>query len=289
MSFAIFTDSSSNLPGNILKDRQILTLPCNYTIDDQPVVYHGDLESFDYKAHYDLLRSGRHIKTSLLNTQVFMDYFRPVLEEGRDLVYIGMSSGISGTFNAARIAAEELGEVFPERRIRVVDSMGAGLGTGLLTVRAADQRDEGKTADEAASALDQERMNLCEYFTVDDLMFLHRTGRLSTTGALVGTVLGIKPILRGDETGHIVASQKCRGRKKAVSTLVEIYAARVVHPENQIVAISHGDCEEEARELGRRILEAAKPRELLVLPHEPMTGSHVGPGMLGLFFFGEGR
>ncbi len=289
MSFAIFTDGCSNLPGAILKDRRIRTLPCTYTMDDQQIVYNGDIESFDVKAHYDLLREGKLIKTSLLNTQLFLDHFRPALEEGLDVVYVGMSSGISGTYNAARIAAEELNEEYTGRRVRVVDSLGAGLGPGLLTIMAADLRDEGKSADEAADVLEQEKMNLCEYFTVDDLMFLRRTGRLSTTGALLGTMLGIKPILRGDEEGHIVATQKCRGRKKAVSTLAEIYQNRAVDPQNRRVAISHGDCEEDALVLAEKIKAIAEPKELIFCPHEPVTGSHVGPGMLGLFFFGEGR
>ena len=289
MSFAIFTDGCSNLPGAILKDRQIRTLPCTYTMDDQQIVYNGDIESFDAKAHYDLLREGKLIKTSLINTQMFEDHFRPALEEGLDVVYVGMSSGISGTYQASSIAAAELMEEFPDRRVRTIDSLGAGFGPGLLTILASDLRAEGKTVDETADFLNQKKMDLCEFFTVDDLMFLRRTGRLSTTGALVGTMLGIKPILRGDEEGHIVTYQKCRGRKKAVDTLAQLYETRVVDAENQIVAISHGDCEEEAQALADKICAVAKPKELIFCPHEPVTGSHVGPGMLAVFFFGKGR
>jgi len=289
MPFVVFTDGCSNLPGSILSRKQIRTLPFTYTINGEQIVYNGDIESFDAHAHYELLRAGELIQTSLANSQQFVDHFRPVLEEGLDVVYIGMSSGISGTYQASTIAATELMEEFPQRRVRTVDSLGAGLGTGLLTILAADLRDEGKTADEAADILDRKRMDLCEFFTVDDLMFLRRTGRLSTTGALVGTMLGIKPILRGDEEGHIVVSLKCRGRKKAVETLAQLYQARVVDAENQIVAISHGDCLEEAQVLADKICTIAQPKELLFCPHEPVTGSHVGPGMLAVFFFGEGR
>lgn len=289
MSFVVFTDGCSNLPGSVLTRRDIRTLPFTYTINGQQVVYNGDIESFDAHAHYELLRAGELIQTSLANTQQFMDHFRPVLEAGQDVVYIGMSSGISGTYQASSMAAAELMEEFPGRRVRTVDSLGAGLGTGLLTILAADLRDEGKTVDEAADHLDQKRMDLCEFFTVDDLMFLRRTGRLSTTGALVGTMLGIKPILRGDEEGHIVVCQKCRGRKKAVETLAQLYETRVVDAGSQVVAISHGDCLEEAQALADKICAIAQPKELLFCPHEPVTGSHVGPGMLAVFFFGEGR
>ena len=289
MSFVIFTDGCSNLPGSILNQRKISTLPFTYTINGQQIVYSGDIESFDAHAHYELLRAGELIQTSLANTQQFMDHFRPALEAGQDVIYIGMSSGISGTYQAAAIAAAELMEEFPGRRVRTVDSLGAGLGTGLLTIMAADLRDAGKTVDETADTLDRKRMDLCEFFTVDDLMFLRRTGRLSTTSALVGTMLGIKPILRGDEEGHIVVFQKCRGRKKAVETLAQLYQTRVVDAGNQTVAISHGDCLEEAQALAEKIQAIAQPKELIFCPHEPVTGSHVGPGMLAVFFFGEGR
>lgn len=289
MAFEIFTDGCSNLPGSILRGRNIHTLPCSYVIDDKQVRYDGDIESFDAHAHYELLRAGKMVKTSLINTQHFLDYFRAALVQGHDVVYIGLSSGISGTYQASAIAAEELASEFPGRVIRTVDSLGAGLGTGLLTVLAADARDAGKTADETAEILERERGNLCEYFTVDDLMFLRRTGRLSTTGAVLGTMLGIKPILRGDEEGHIVVAHKLRGRKKAIRAMADIYRDRAIAPETQRVAISHGDCPADAEALAAEIRAIAEPKELIFCPHEPFTGSHVGPGMLGLFFFGEGR
>ena len=289
MSFAIYTDGCSNLPGAQISKYQIRVLPCTYTLDGVQHVYNGDIDSFDAPAHYNLLREGHLIQTSLLNTQLFVDHFRTALEEGLDVVYVGMSSGISGTYNAARLAAEELAEEFPDRKIRTVDSRGAGMGPGLLTLMAADLREAGKTADEAAEELIAATVVLCEYFTVDDLMFLNRTGRLSGAGAVVGTMLNIKPILRGDEEGHIVTAQKIRGRKKAVETLAKIYEEKVVDPQNQRVAITHGDCPEEAQVLAEKICAAGKPKELFLCPHEPFTGSHVGPGMLAVFFFGKGR
>ena len=289
MSFAIYTDAASNLPGEQIQQHNIRVLPCTYTLDGVQHVYNGDIASFDAKEHYDLLRAGHLIQTSLLNTQLFLDHFRPALEEGLDVIYVGMSSGISGTYNAAKMAAEELMEEFPDRKVYTVDSRGAGLGTGILTLRGADFREAGMSVDEAYQALLEATDNLCEYFTVDDLMFLKRTGRLSGAGAVVGTMLNIKPILRGDEQGHIVATQKIRGRKKTVETIAKIYADRVVNPETQRVGITHGDCLEEAQELAEKICAAGNPKELILCPHEPVTGSHVGPGMLAVFFFGKGR
>ena len=289
MSFSVFTDGCSNLPGYILDQLNIRVLPCSYVLDGVPGTYEGDIDAFDSHGYYDKLRSGSQMKTSLLNTHLFITHFRPELEAGKDVIYVGMSSGISGTIQAARIAAEELTEEFPERTVRIVDSLGAGFGPGLLACRASDLRSEGKTAAEAADILDAEVMHLLQYFTVDDLNFLKRTGRVSGATAAIGTVLNIKPLLWGDPTGHIVALQKCRGRKKAIDAIVELYRTRAIHPENQRIAISHGDCLEEAELLAQRICEICKPKELILCPHEPFTGAHVGPGMLALFFFGETR
>lgn len=289
MSFILFADGSANLPEEIIERLDIRLLPCSYTVDGEPATYSGNLGSFDAHSYYESLRQGSVIKTSLLNTHLFLTHFRTALEAGQDALYVGMSSGISGTIQAARMAAEELAGEFPENRVFVVDSLGAGLGTGLLICRAADLRNEGKSAAEVHAVLEAERMQLCEYFTVDDLNFLKRTGRVGGATAMIGTILNIKPLLFGNNDGQIVSCGKCRGRKKAMEAIAEKYRAKVVHPETQRVAISHGDAPEEARELARMIREIGAPRELIVCPHEPFTGAHVGPGMLALFFFGDRR
>ena len=286
MSFALFTDSCSNLPNALRNDLDIQVLPCSYSMDGEQKLFTGDLDTFDFHTYYDRLRQGSLVSTSLVNTQEFLDLFRPALEAGQDLLYVGLSSGVSGTFHAAQLAAQELREQFPNRVIRLVDSHSAGCGVGILTCKGADLRNEGKSAGEAGDIL--EKINLLDYFTVDDLKHLYRTGRLSAAGALLGSVLNIKPLLRGDESGHIAACGKCRGRKKAIRELVARYTAE--HDPGQLdrVAISHGDCLEEAQELAQMVQEVAKPKHLFIVPHEPFTGAHVGPGMLALFFFGKG-
>ncbi|MBE6925986.1 MAG: DegV family protein [Ruminococcaceae bacterium] len=289
MPYTVFTDGCSNLPNYLLQQMDIRVLPCSYTLDDEPGVFYGDLDAFDSHAYYDKLRAGAVMKTSLLNSQLFMDHFRPELEKGQDVVYVGLSSGVSGTLQAARVAAEDLMEEFPARTVRVVDSLGAGFGPGLLACRAADLRNEGKTASEAGEILEDEVKHLLQIFTVDDLNFLKRTGRVGGATAAIGTILNIKPLLWGDPTGHIVALRKCRGRKKAIEAIVDIYRNRAIDAQNQRVAISHGDCLEEAQLLADKICEICKPKELVICPHEPFTGAHVGPGMLALFFFGEER
>ena len=164
MHYAVFTDGASNLPGKYLQGMDIHPLPCSYTMDGEPGVYMGDIDAFDAKLYYDKLRAGSRMKTSLLNSQLFQDQFRPYLEQGLDVVYVGMSSGISGTIQAARIAAEELMEDYPERTVRVVDSLGAAFGPGLLACRAADLRGEGKSAGEAGAILDEEVKHLLQLF-----------------------------------------------------------------------------------------------------------------------------
>lgn len=289
MSYTVFTDGCSNLPGELIQRFDIRVLPCNYTMDGEPGVYEGNIDAFDTHTYYNKLRKGSELKTSLLNTQLFLDHFRPELEKGLDVVYVGLSSGVSGTLQAAQIAANMLNEEYANRTVRVVDSLGAGFGPGLLSCRAAELRNEGKTAEEAGKILDVEVGKLLQFFTVDDLNFLKRTGRVSGATAAIGTVLNIKPLLWGDPEGHIVAYSKCRGRQKAIDAIVEQYRTKAVEPQNQRIAISHGDCPEEAELLAKRICEICQPKELIIAPHEPFTGAHVGPGMLALFFFGAER
>ena len=289
MSYTVFTDACSNLPGRLLRQLEIRVLPCSYSLDGEAQVFSGDMDSFDARGYYDRLRQGAKLNTSLLNTQLFLDHFRPELQKGQDVVYVGLSSGVSGTVQSARIAAAELEEEFPGRTVRVVDSLGASLGPGLLACRAADLRLEGKTAGEAGEILEKEVMELLQFFTVDDLNFLKRTGRVSGATAAIGTLLNIKPLLWGDTTGHIVARGKYRGRKKAIDAIVELYRDTAIDPQNRRVAISHGDCPEDAQFLAERICEIGRPGELIICPHEPFTGGHVGPGMLGLYFFGKSR
>ena len=289
MAFAVYTEGASNLPGRLLQAYDIRVLPCSFCMDGEYRQYEGDIEAFDSHAYYDRLRAGAQMKTTLLNSHLFETAFRPVLEEGQDVVYVGMSSGISGTIQSARIAGEELMAQFPGRTVRVVDSLGAGFGTGLLAVRAAQLRAEGKSAAEAGEILDEEVMHTLQFFTVDDLNFLKRTGRVSGATAAIGTVLNIKPILWGDPTGHITALTKVRGRKKAIAALVEQYEKHLPQGEVELLAISHGDCPADAQALAEALTAIRKPKELIICPHEPFTGSHVGPGMLAVFFQGTHR
>ena len=287
MSFVVFTDGSANMPASKLDG--ITLLPCTYTVEGVQKEYLGDVDSFDAHAYYEQLRNGCKITTSLLNTHLFLEHFRQVLEQGQDVIYIAMSSGISGTYQAAVMAKEELEEEFPDRFVHIVDSRGCGFGSGLLAIRAAQLSKEGVPVRQAAALVDADVPHMCQYFTVDDLNFLKRSGRVSGATAMIGTVLNIKPILYGTEDGHIVSCGKVRGRKKAIEALVDVYAQKQVDAQDRLVAISHGDCLEDAEILAQRIRETAEPKELIIVPHEPFSGAHVGPGMLAVFFYGKER
>ena len=224
-----------------------------------------------------------------MNAQVFLTHFTPVLESGQDIIYISMSSGISGTYNVAVNAAEELMEKYPERFVHIVDSQGCGFGNGILAVRAAKMSRDGVDVRTAAHKIDEEVPHMCQYFTVDDLNFLKRTGRVSGFTAAIGTALGIKPILYGDKTGHIVACSKVRGRKKSIEAIVAKYREKKLDSEDQIICISHGDCIEDAQQLAALVKQVTPDIPITICEHEPFSGSHVGPGMLALFFRGIER
>lgn len=287
MSFAVFADGSANLPKSMLDG--ISLLPCEYTVDGEPQTYWGDVDSFDAHEFYEGLKKGKTVRTSLLNTQLFLSRFGTILTKGTDIIYISMSSGISGTYNAARLAAEELMELYQGRFVHVVDSLGCGFGSGLLAVKAAELSKQGMSARAAADILDQEVPHCCQYFTVDDLSFLKKTGRVSGMTAKIGTVLNIKPVLFGDPTGHIISCAKVRGRRKAIETLAKKYEEKRIKSGEQRICISHGDCLEDAEILAGLVRKITPECPITICQHEPFSGAHVGPGMLGLFFRGTER
>ncbi len=286
-SFVVFADGCANLPKEMLEGIELV--PNDYLLDDVPQTYTGNIDEFDGHEFYEGLRNGKVAKTSLLNSHLFDTHFRPFLEKGKDIIYISMSSGISGTFNAARIAAEELMEEFDGRFIHIVDSLGCGFGNGLLAEYAASLAKEGIDVKDAAKLVDERVPHTCQYFTVGDLTFLHRTGRVSGVASTIGNVLNIKPILYGDSTGHIVSCAKVRGRSQAIKSIVAKYEEKRMDVPYQHVCISHGDCLADAENLKSMILKITPSVPVTIATHEPFSGAHVGPDMLGLFFYGKER
>ena len=275
----IITDSSANLPDKLKYD--LTVIPYTYILES------GETKSacgdFDGREFYSLMRKGEKITTSMINTETFKEYFERELKAGNDIIYIGMSGGISGSMNAARNAIEELD--YPERKAEVIDTFAASLGEGLLVIAAAEMLKKGKSFEEICAFIKNERNKVCQYFTVDDLEYLKRGGRISGARALVGNLLDIKPILTGDEEGHIVACGKVRGRNRALKELAKKYVD-LVKDKASPVGIAHADAPESALTLIELLKEEGFTGDALTVCYEPVTGAHVGPGTVALFFIG---
>ena len=285
MSFSIFTDTSANLPTELTEQNGITVAALSYTMDGETKTC-TDTRSFDAPAYYAAMKQGAVITTSQVNPQQYVDVMEPALKAGQDILFVGMSSGISGSLNSARIAADQLLETYPDRTIAIVDSLGASLGEGLWVLKACDYNRQGMTAAQAAEKLEAQIQKMYQLFTVDDLMHLRKGGRLSNAAAIFGTLLQVKPLLKGNAEGKIVAFEKVRGRKGVLEKIAQRYDEMVTEPENQIVGISHCGCPEDAAAMAKRIQQNRPPRQVLVVEHEPVTGSYLGPGALAIYFTG---
>ncbi|MBS6845678.1 MAG: DegV family protein [Firmicutes bacterium] len=284
--FRIVTDTSSNLPTAYLQAENITVIPFTFHTEsgEQSCM---DTASFDAKAFYTAMRNGEKVTTSQIPPQRFVDNIRPMLENGEDVLFVSMSSGISGSYASSKIAANQLAEEFPERKMLTVDTYSASLAEGIVVMRAVECRKEGLSIDETYQILRALRHRIAQIFTVGDLRYLKRTGRLSNLEAAVGTVLQIKPLLKGDPQGKIVCFAKVRGRQRAIEEMAKRYEELVVSPETQTVCISHADCEADAQILASMLRRSKAPKDILIVDYEPVTGSHVGPGALALFFVSD--
>ncbi len=280
----LFTDTSANLPLHLVQRYNITVLPFSYTVNGVEAENSAETE-FDGKAFYDAMRSGADVKTSMINIVSFLLPFEDALQNGDDVLYVGMSGGISGTANAAAIAAADLKESYPERRICAVDSLAASLGEGLQVIEAAQMIEAGDSFDEIESQLMKRRETMCQFFTVDDLEYLKRGGRITGAAAFVGTVLHINPLLRGDEIGRIVLCGKARGMKRALDALAEKFD-KLVADKAAPIGIAHADNESGMESLLGKLRDRGFTGECLSVCYEPVTGSHVGPGTVALFFQG---
>lgn len=281
----LFTDTSANLPVEIIDEYGIEVVPFSYTIDG--VEYIPERE-FDGKAFYAAMRAGSEVKTSMVNAGTFIERFKTALDAGRDVLYIGMSGGISGTANAALMAKQELDEEYPDRKIVVIDTLAASLGEGLFVIKAAEQLKDGVALDAIEEDIRAQVPNMCQSFTVDDLKYLKNTGRVSGAAAIIGNVLSIHPILIGDYEGKIVVKAKVRGMKRTLDALAERYAELALS-KTETIGIAHADNEEGKAYLVQRLRDKGLTGKCLSVCYEPVTGSHVGPGTVALFFFGTDR
>lgn len=285
--YTIFTDSACDIPVNTLREWNVGCVNLTFRFDGQDIEYSdGEIASSEF---YDRMRQGGIAKTSAINTENFKIAFTAELEAGHDIIYIGFSSGLSTTYNSARLAAQELSEQYPERKILTIDSLAASAGFGLLIALAAEKRDEGADIQMLADYVTSLIPRLCHWFTVDDLVYLKRGGRVSPTVAFVGNLLGIKPVLHVDDEGHLINMTKVRGRRAAIMALAQKYGELHDASATNRAFISHGDCEEDAKLLKQIVEEKYGAQVDLITPVGTVIGAHSGPGTLAFFFLATQR
>ncbi len=238
---------------------------------------------------YERVRAGKMPTTSLVNAERYIDTFEPVLKGGSDLLYICFSSGLSGSYNCSLVAAQELREKYPDRKLLVADSLSASMGEGLLVYLAAMEKQKGRSIEEVAQWVEDNRLHLAHWFTVDDLEHLKRGGRVSAAAAFFGGMLNIKPVLHVDDEGHLVPVEKVRGRAASIDAMLKAMEQTVVDPHEQIVFISHGDSPDDVQLLADKVREKFEPKELYINHIGPVIGAHSGPGTLALFFLATKR
>jgi DegV family protein with EDD domain len=281
----LFTDTSANLPMKLIQQYKLGIIPFTYSVNGVDVNIDATQEEFNGKAFYDSMREGAIVKTSMINSTILADYLRAPLAEGDDVLYIGMSGGISGTASAAALAAQELQEEFPEQKIVAIDTYAASLGEGLQVLQAARMIEANADFDTIVETIREQRNTMCQYFTVDDLEYLQRGGRISRVASVVGSVLKIKPLLTGDPEGHIILCGKARGRKHSLMALADSYD-QLVKDRAAEIGIAHADDLEDAEFLLNELRGRGFIGTCQLVCYEPVTGSHVGPGTVALFFQG---
>lgn len=285
-NYIIFTDSGCDIRENLLKEWGVPCFQLTFKFDgEDKELTENDMNINDF---YNCMKNGKVAKTAAINPDTFKTSFEETLKDGKDILYLSFSSGLSTTFNSSRIAAEELKEEYPERKIICVDTLCASAGQGLLLHLALQKKNEGASIEEIAQYVEENKLNLCHWFTVDDLVYLKRGGRVSPTVAFVGSVLGIKPVLHVDNEGHLISKAKVRGRKNALSTLLSKYEELALD-KNGIVFISSADCKEDTDYMEKQFTEKYGAKVELITDIGPVIGAHAGPGTMAIFFLGKER
>lgn len=289
MGYRIVTDSTIDMTQKMIEELELTVGYLKFTIEEKTYEDKSDKSEITTPDFYNMLRDGKTSVTTQINTAEFTSLFEPILAAGDDVLYIGFSSGLSGTYQSACIAAEELREKYPERKLYTVDSLCASMGQGLLVYHAAMLKKNGTDIDALYAWLNENVLKLCHWFTVDDLNHLKRGGRVSAATALVGTVLGIKPVLHVDDEGHLINVAKARGRKASLDMLVKKMEETAIDPEKQVIFISHGDCLNDAKYVADQIRAKFGTKKVEINFVGPVIGGHAGPGVVALFFFGKQR
>lgn len=287
--YVIMTDSSCDLPQELADQLGLEVLPLEVMADGKNYRNWLDGREIGFKEFYKLAREGKELKTSAVNTAAFEEKMEKLLEEGKDILYIGFSAGLSTTYNSGEAAARELREKYPERKIYTVDTLAASLGQGMIIYYAAKKKEAGATIEEVRDFVENEKLHMCHWFTVDDLNYLKRGGRISAATAAVGTMLSIKPVMHMDNEGHLVAVGKARGRKAALCQLLDTMGELGEGLEGQTTFICHSDCMDDAQYVASQMKERFGVAQVNINWIGPVIGAHTGPGTIGIFFWGSER
>ena len=286
MSYRIITDTCCDLWPQFYQELDVSVVPLSVTFKGQTI---NNYEETWLKEFYDGLRAGEVAQTSAVNPEGWKDVIEPVVSGGQDALVLVFSSGLSTTYQSAVIAAQELSETYPERTVKVVDTLCASMGQGLFVYTACKKRDEGYSLEQLYNWCEENKLHLCHWFTVDDLMYLKRGGRVSAATAIVGTMLQIKPVMHVDDEGHLIKVSTARGRKGSLEALAKKLGETGLPGVNDTVFISHGDCIEDVEYLTKKLKENYGVKEVITYYVGAVIGSHSGPGTVALFFFGDKR
>lgn len=284
--YVITVNSTVDLPKEWLEERKVPVIPLKYTIDNET---YTDMEGLSSKEFFGKLRDGKMATTSQINPEEARAQLEPFLKEGKDVLHLGFSSGLSGTYNSMRIAGEELKEEYPEAKIIIIDTLCACLGEGLLLYKALQLKEVGKTIEDTAKWVEENKLHICHNVTVDDLFHLHRGGRISKASAVLGSVVQIKPIIHMDENGKLQVIGKERGRKKSLNKIVDMAVEQIKGWDNDIAMITHGDCQEDAEYVAKLVRERLGIENILINNIGTVIGSHTGPGVVAVFVMGNKR
>lgn len=287
--FVILTDSSADLSADMAQELNVQILPLSFILDGTTYHNYPDNREMEPHAFYELLRQGKVASTAAANVAEYTEILEPILQSGKDILILAFSSGLSTTYNSSMIAVSDLQEKYPERKLYTVDTLSASLGQGLLVYLAAKERQKGRSIEEVRDWVEAHKLNLCHQFTVDDLHFLKRGGRISATTAVVGSMLQIKPVLHVDNEGHLINIAKARGRHASLKALVDKMEQTAIDPASQYVFISHGDCPEDAQLVADMVRERMGVQDIYINYVGPVIGAHSGPGTLALFYVGKER
>lgn len=286
--YIILTDSTCDLPADIAEDLNLSVISLSVLIDDHNYKNYLDGRELSFQDFYDSMRNKKLPTTSAVNVFDFLELMEPILASGKDILYLGFSSAMSGTYSAGCVAAKELLQKYPNRKILTVDSLSASLGEGLFVYLCAMEKKKGNTIEQVQAFAEANKMHMCHLFTVDDLFHIKRGGRISASTAIFGSILGIKPILRVDDGGLMNTIGKARGRKGAMKELVDVVKKTITDPELPIF-IGHGDCLNEAEQVAQMLKEQVGAKKVIINYIGVVCGSHSGPGILGIFYHGKKR